>query len=76
MSSPDRLFVPPRRTFVNPNCPVPANALACGTKLIIGSRTITTWNATTKRFESMTRQAIAEGPTANKRFSFHPWQLV
>lgn len=69
------LYVPPRRNFVNP-ISVPANALACGTKLIVGSRSMTIYNPTTKQFEILTRQAIAQGPTAEKKFYFKPWQLV
>lgn len=58
------------------DCPIQGPWIAAGTKMVLGVRTIRTWNATTKQWEMLSRPGITQGPTGEKVFRGKPHQLI
>lgn len=59
-------------------CPIPQGPwlVAGNTNMMLGVRVMKTWNATTKKFETMVRPGICSGTNGGKTFRFGPSKLI
>ena len=57
-------------------CPVQGPWMVGHTNMMLGDRTIRTWNPTTKQWETITRRGLSQGSTGEKVFKGKPSQLI